>query len=181
MKKFLFVVLLVLLIAGPLRSNTPYLQLTVWHSDGSWVNADCWWDHSQDTLWTAESDYLYQPQIALDQSATKYSSLGLINGFWVAYTWAGNRMVVGTAYDLLITANWPSHIKATKPDGTLLFDETLGSGETFNWTFYAIPGTTAQWRTKGNKLEVTPVPEPVSVLMLGAGIIGIAGLYRKRK
>ncbi|KKQ18726.1 MAG: hypothetical protein US31_C0002G0071 [Berkelbacteria bacterium GW2011_GWA1_36_9] len=165
-------------IAGPAN---PYLVIIVSQGQGPISEAQSWSDHSQDTIFETGTYSLDRPWVAFDWGADKYTTLGQDEkGGWTAYVWAGYHMVVDSSYDLSIQVFGPSQVICSKPDGSEVFRTMLGTGGTWSWTLSAQPATASQWRTKGYKLAISPVPEPSSVMILAGLMIGFAGLYWRK-
>lgn len=162
-------------------SAQPVFTLRVPQSEGVFAEARAWSNHTQDTIFETGNYSLEYPWVALDSSAEKYTTLGPgESDEWTFYVWAGYHMVQGTAFDLSAEAFAPSQIHCTNFDGTEVFHTTLLAGETRTWGLSATPATASQWRTKGYKLEVTPVPEPASITVL-AGLMIFSAFLRRRK
>ena len=180
LRKSMLAVLTACLIVGSVAADSPYSKVMVNQGDGSYAETLCWPNHLEDTPWVQEADYLDRPQVALDGNATKYGTLGPDNaGSWTVYVWAGYRMVQDTPYEVSALAYGPGRVVGTQPDGTVFADTVIQANETLTWTFYANPATTAQWRTKGYKLEVTAVPEPCSLLGFSSMLLSIVVLRRR--
>lgn len=173
------VLILFLFLVSHAATALPYLTFLV-----GTTSAEGYLDHLSDSVWVAGSNYLDEPQVALDSSGVKYASLGPNSlGGWTAYVWAGNRVTDGLAYDLTVNPTGSVHLKGYDAGGNILFDQITSSQ--FSWTYSAVHATTAQYRTRGNRVEVTPaqtsvVPEPSAILVLGAGL-SLVGFYRRRK
>lgn len=181
MLRNMLAVLAVCLVAGAARADSPYFEVKVNQGDGSFVEALCWPNHLEDTLWLQEADYLDRPQAALDMDNTKYGTLGPDGtSGWTLYVWAGYHMVQDTPYEVSATAFAPSRVVGTKYDGTVFADTVMSANENLIWTFAAIPVTTAQWRTKGYKLEVTAVPEPTSLIGFTGMLLSSVVLFRRK-
>lgn len=183
MKKCVFLVILsmVLVFAFKPLNAEPYVTLKVSRSDGGFAMAYCWMDELNNASWIQEADYLDQPQIAFDLGSVKYGELGpSVQNDWTAYIWAGNRVVDGTLYNLTILPWGKIRAVAKSADGLVLFDQIVLANGSFSWNFSAVHATTAQWRTKGNKVTIVAVPEPSSFLALSGAIFALTGfLYRR--
>ena len=79
--------------------------------------------------------------------------------------------------------------------GTISGVSTVGLVTTFNFDVFAndliepsedpgdccIPGWTAQWHMQGTGTYTAPVPIPAAVWLLGSGLLGLAGVARRKK
>lgn len=178
--KVVFLVVLCAVLLAPAAADQSYWCARVTYGD---LVADVygWLSHDYDSVWTAPADYLDRPAIALDGGGVKYSNLGLGTESWEAYFWAGYHMPVDAPYEVTVTAYFPIFLVAKMRNGDPIFQKTLNAQETYSWQVYAVPATTAQWRTKGTELVVTPmVPEPSSGILL-LGLPFFSGFYRRRK
>jgi len=157
----------------------PYLVLTVPWGEGLYSEAQCWSDHSQDKVFDTTNYNLDQPWVALDWEAAKYTTLGPgEKGGWTAYVWAGYHMVAGTPYSLEVKALAPSRIEGINFDGSGQVQATLQPQEVLTLTLNATPATANQWRTRGYKVTVLPVPELPSGVVL-AILTAFAPKWRK--
>lgn len=177
-------ILICCFLAGEVLADPagPYLVITVSQGQGPTSQAQGWSDHSQDLIFETGTYSLDYPWVALDWGADKYTTLGGQNegGGWTAYVWAGYHMVADSSYDLSIQAFGPSQVICSRSDGSEVFRTTLETGGTWSQTLLAQPATASQWRTKGYKLSISPVPEPASLVVLVSSMIGFAGLYWRK-
>lgn len=169
-----------LLLVGQVIAD-PYLVLKVPQGGETYSQAQLWSDHTNDALFETGNYNLDNPWVALDFGAVKYTTLGPdAIGAWTAYVWAGYHMVANTPYELVVEAYGASDLTCVNYDGTPVFQATLQSGEIRTWTLLATPATASQWRTRGYKVTVTPIPEPTTWLVLVSGLVGFAGVLRRR-
>lgn len=121
--------------------------------------------------------------VALDKGNVKYQNLGPTNGSWVAYIWSGTQVPLDQLFSVKVDAIEGDYsVKITKYDGTSIYNGMVLAGQGFAVPLSAVPGTTAQWRTKGYKFECTQVvPEPYGIFYLSAGVISLFSMSRRKR
>lgn len=93
--------------------------------------------------------------------------------FWIYSPINTDRQLAGTWWELT-----PGNIKNVNPDAITTFTK-LALGHAYGANGYDTAGSQAWGQSRWDNVKI--VPEPGSIVALGAGLIGMAGMIRRKK
>lgn len=124
-------------------------------------------------MWDAYLNFGGWKGVHLDDGKVTVAMVGdaIFNLKSVGFTW--NSAPVDFTF-----SNGNTYTLDATPNATLLDFEAIGGATGLSW--FSIDGN-APWCTQLASIETAPVPEPGTVLLLGAGLLALAAYGKRRK